>query len=274
MTGMKAGIFTILLFGVFILIIAGLFLVSFELIFRLGRKFMEKSNALEDEIIQRQEAQQQAETSLREKEMLLQEVHHRVKNNLQIVSSLLRLQSRQVDDPGMVAILNDSRSRIGAISLIHKTLYQPSNLSSVSFREYIIELALQLFDFYAVDPDRIALVTDMESISLNIETATPCGLIINELVTNSLKYAFPDNRKGTISVTLNRDEESGGYLLRVSDNGVGLPADLDIRQAESLGLRLVVSLAEQQLRGKIEAALDQGTTFKITFQEIGYTPRF
>ena len=270
---MKTSLFTILLFGVFIVIVGGLFLVSFEMIFRLGQKFMDKSNALEDEVVHRQQAQQQAETSLKEKEMLLQEIHHRVKNNLQIISSLLRLQSRQLNDTRMVEILNDSRGRIGAMSLIHKSLYNPSNLSSVSFHDYINELALQLFDFYAVDPEQITLITDLESISLNIETATPCGLIINELVTNSLKYAFPDNRKGVVSVTLKQHAQDGGYLLRISDNGVGLPASLDIRRTESLGLRLVANLTEQQLQGKLEISRDQGTTFDITFQEIGYTPR-
>ncbi|MBU0676004.1 MAG: sensor histidine kinase [Proteobacteria bacterium] len=270
---MKTSLFTVLLFGVFIIIITTIFLLSFELIFRLGQKLMEKSNALEDEIIQRQEAQNQAETSLKERELLLQEIHHRVKNNLQIISSLLRLQSHHLGDPKIEAILNDSRSRIGAMSLIHKTLYKPTNLASVSFHDYINELALQLFDFYAVDPNRITLATDLESISLNIETATPCGLIINELVTNALKYAFPENRKGLISVVLKRNDQGSGYLLRISDNGVGLPAGLDIRHIESLGLSLAVNLAEKQLQGQVDISRNQGTTFDITFQEIGYPQR-
>jgi len=272
---MKTSLFTVLLFGVFIVTIAGLFLLSFELIFRLGKKLMEKSNALEDEIVQRQEAQNQAETSLKDRELLLQEIHHRVKNNLQIISSLLRLQSRHLDDARSVEILNDSRSRIGAMALIHKTLYKPTNIASVSFHEYINELAAQLFDFYGVDPDRITLVTDLESISLNIETATPCGLIINELVTNSLKYAFPDKRKGLISVALKCNGPGKKCKLRISDNGIGLPVGLDIRQTESLGLSLVVNLTEKQLQGQVEMATvtDQGTTFDITFQEIGYPQR-
>lgn len=270
---MNTSLFTILFFGVFIVLIAVVFLFSFELIFRLGQMLMEKSTALEDEIVQRQEAQHQAETSLKEKELLLQEIHHRVKNNMQIVSSLLRLQSRRLDDAKTVEIINDSRSRIGAMSLIHKTLYRPTNLTSVSLHEYINELALQLFDFYAVDPDRITMVTDLDSISLNIETATPCGLIINELVTNSLKYAFPDGRQGAIFVTLKRDGQGSGYVLRVADNGIGLPAGLDIRRTDSLGLQLVVNLAEQQLQGQIEVAREQGSSFTITFQEIGYVRR-
>lgn len=270
---MKSSIFTVLFFGVFIVILAVAFLFFFELIFRLGQKLMEKSNALEEEIAQRQEAQSQVESSLREKELLLKEIHHRVKNNMQIVSSLLRMQARRLGDASIVAIINESRSRIGAIALVHKALYGPGNLSSVSLHEYVTELTTQLFDFYAVEEDRIKLVIDVESISLNIETATPCGLIINELVTNSFKYAFPDDRKGEISVSLKRTDQEGAYLLRVADNGVGLPPDLDIRRTDSLGLQLVVNLAEHQLQGKLEMAGDGGTVFAISFKETGYTQR-
>jgi two-component sensor histidine kinase len=270
---MKASLFIIFLFGIFIATVGTLFLLSFELLFRLGRKFMENSQALEVEIGERQKAQAHAETSLREKELLLQEIHHRVKNNMQIVASLLRLQSRRLNDAKTQEILNDSRSRIGAMSLIHETLYKPSNLTSVSLREYIKELGLNLFDFYGVDPDRITLVTDVVSISLNIETATPCGLIINELVTNSLKYAFPDDRQGVITITMKRNEDGSGYLLYIADNGIGLPEDLDIRRTDSLGLQLVVNLTESQLQGRIEVQRDQGTAFLIAFQEIRYPKR-
>jgi two-component system, sensor histidine kinase PdtaS len=270
---METGIFTILLFGVIIALIGAFFLVSFEMIFRLGQKLMEKSSAIEGEIVERQKAQAEAEVSLKEKELLLQEVHHRVKNNMQIVASLLRLQSRRIDDARTVAILNDSRSRISAMSLIHETLYKPSNLNSVGLREYIKELGRNLFDFYGVDPDRIALVTDVESISLNIETATPCGLIINELVTNSLKYAFPDERPGLITITMKRERDGEGYLLRVADDGIGLPEDLEIRRTNSLGLQLVVNLTENQLQGRLEVDRHHGTAFRIAFQEIGYPKR-
>lgn len=270
---MRTSIFTVLLFVVFIVILAAGFLFFFEMIFRLGRQLMEKSNNLEDEIVQRQKAQHQAESSLRERELLLKEIHHRVKNNMQIVSSLLRLQARRLDDPGILEIINDSRSRIGAIALVHKALYGPGNLSSVSLQEYIKELTSQLLDFYAEGQDRIALVTEVEPITLNIETATPCGLIINELVTNSFKYAFPGERKGEISVTLKRNDQGGGYLLRVADNGVGLPAGFDIRSSDTLGLQLVVNLAEQQLQGKLEVFGNGGTIFIIVFQETGYAQR-
>lgn len=270
---MKTSIFTVLIFVVFIIILAAGFLFFFEMIFRLGQQLMEKSNALEDEIVQRKEAQSQAETSLWEREVLLKEIHHRVKNNMQIVSSLLRLQARRLGDPGILEIINDSRSRIGAIALVHKALYRPDSLSSVSLHEYIGELTSQFVDFYAVEQERISLVTDVDSISLNIETVTPCGLIINELITNSFKYAFPGDRKGEISVTLKRNSQGDGYLLRVADNGVGLPAGFDIRRSDTLGLQLVVNLAEHQLQGQIEVHSNGGTAFTITFQETGYAQR-
>lgn len=266
-------LFVILLIGLFIAVIAALFLVFFELNLRLYRQLMEKGNALEIEIAERQKAQLQTEASLSERELLLSEIHHRVKNNMQIVSSLLRLQSRRSDDPRTRDILDDSRSRISAMALIHETLYKPSNLSSVSLRQYIKELALNLFDSYDVNPDRITLVTDVESISLNIETAIPCGLIINELMTNSLKHAFPDGRPGVIALSLKRNENDGGYLLQVADNGVGLPEELDIRRSRSLGLQLVVNLVENQLQGRLDVRRGNGVAFLVAFREIGYAKR-
>jgi two-component system, sensor histidine kinase PdtaS len=270
---MKTSLFVILLFGIFVIIIGAIFLCSFELLLRLGRNLMINSKALESEVSERHKAQSEAEISLKEKELLLKEIHHRVKNNMQIVASLLRLQARRLDDPRIIGILNDSRSRIGAMALIHESLYKPADLSSISLQDYIKELGRNLFDFYAIDPERIKLVTDVELITLNIETATPCGLIINELITNSLKYAFADDRTGEITIALKRSESGKGYLLLVADNGVGLPEGLDIRRTSSLGLQLVVNLTENQLQGKLEVQREHGTVFLIRFQEIGYIER-
>ncbi|HEX9078473.1 MAG TPA: sensor histidine kinase [Desulfuromonadaceae bacterium] len=266
-------LFILLLIGLPIAVIAGLFLLFFELNLRLGKQLIDKGNALEVEISERQKAQLEAETSLHERELLLREIHHRVKNNMQIVSSLLRIQSRRSDDQATQCILDDCRNRVSAMALIHETLYKPSNLNSVSLREYIEELIANLFDSYGVEPDRITLVNDVESIFLNIETATPCGLIINELVTNCLKYAFPDKRQGEITLSLKRNESDKGYLLRVADNGIGLPSDLDIRQARSLGLQLVVNLTENQLQGKVEVLRGDGVEFRVAFHEISYAKR-
>lgn len=270
---MAMSVFIIILILLFIALGFGVFLLFSELILRLGRNLMEKSHALEEEIVERHKAQVEAEKSLGEKELLLREIHHRVKNNMQIVSSLLRLQSRRQEDQATKDILDDSRSRISAMALIHESLYRPENLTGVSLRRYIQELALNLFSSYNIAPGRIVLVTDVEPISLNIETATPCGLIINELVTNSLKYAFPGERSGEVRISLKRLADGERYQLRVADNGVGLPPDLDIRQTKSLGLQLVVNLAENQLLGEVAVEAGPGTAFVVTFKEIGYEQR-
>ncbi len=263
----------ILLLVVFIVLIFGGILLSIEVAMRLGHRLLEKSHDLEHEIGERHRAQLRAETSLGEKELLLREIHHRVKNNMQIVSSLLRLQSRQQDDPVTKAILDDSRSRISAMALVHENLYQPDNLAKVSLRPYIQELAMNLFASYNIEPSRIVLITDVEPISINIETATPCGLIINELVTNSLKYAFPGDRLGEIRIDFKRLADGVSLQLRVADNGVGLPADLDVRRGKSLGLQLVVNLVENQLQGELLVERGQGVAFLVTFKEIGYEKR-
>lgn len=270
---MAMSIFIIILILLFIALVFGGFLLFSELILRLGRNLMEKSHVLEGEIVERQKAQVQAEKSLGEKELLLREIHHRVKNNMQIVSSLLRLQAKRQEDQTTKDILDDSRSRISAMSLIHESLYRPENLTGVYLRRYIQELALNLFASYDIEPGRIVFITDVEPISLNIETATPCGLIINELVTNSLKYAFPDGRQGEVGISLKRLGNGEKYQLRVADNGVGLPVGLDIRRTKSLGLQLVVNLAENQLSGEVTVEAGPGTAFVVTFQEIGYEKR-
>jgi two-component system, sensor histidine kinase PdtaS len=198
--------------------------------------------------------------------VLLKEIHHRVKNNMQIVCSIFRLQLSQIKDPRAATILRDSQSRISAMALIHKTLYQPKDQSSIYFEEYIQELASSIFDSYRVDPDRIGLKTDLESVAMDIDTVTPCGLILNELVTNSIKYAFPDERQGEIAISFRRDGD--GFVLAVSDNGVGLPANFDIHLANTLGMQLVVNLSEKQLGGRLEVESgSQGTTFRIYFRE-------
>ncbi|MGA9139582.1 MAG: histidine kinase N-terminal 7TM domain-containing protein [Methanocella sp.] len=199
--------------------------------------------------------------SLHEKEVLLKEVHHRVKNNLQIVSSILSLQSGSACSESQATLLRESQDRIRSMALVHEKLYRSRDLSRINFGEYVHSLIASLARSYIASP---AITTRIEvpDIYLDIDGAIPCGLIINELVSNSLKYAFRDGRAGEVCVSLSRRE--GIYTLVVSDDGAGLPPDLDFRNTASLGLQLVNTLVGQ-LEGTIELDSAGGTMFRITF---------
>ncbi len=215
------------------------------------------------DVTERMVNEERIKASLREKEALLKEIHHRVKNNLQVVSSLLGLQSRAVVDPETRKMFQESQNRIHSMALLHESLYQSHSLSEINFPEYIRQLAAHLFNSYGVAPDRIHLRTDLESLSLHLDAAVPCGLIINELVSNSLKYAFPDGRTGEVRIEL-RGHSDGTTRLLVADDGIGLTADIDWENTRSLGLRLVRTLA-QQLGAKIEVNSRAGTEVRLAF---------
>jgi len=202
--------------------------------------------------------------SLEEKVLLLREIHHRVKNNLQIIISLLNLQSRYIEDERTQQLIRESQNRIRAMALVHEKLYQSKDISKIDLDNYIRFLGNSLFQFYGMKGKGITFTTDMKDISLDINTAIPAGLIINELVSNSLKHAFPGGREGEISIAIKRENKSLSILFK--DNGVGIPQDFDWRNAKSLGLRLVVSLVEQ-LSGTIELDRTAGTAFNIVMQE-------
>jgi PAS domain S-box-containing protein len=202
-------------------------------------------------------------TRLREREMLLREVHHRVKNNLQLVSSLLSMQARSLSDAVTREALNDSRKRVQSIALIHDELYQAQDFSHVAFSEYIRRLCTLVVQATSPSVDRVNLKLDLHSVALGIDRAIPCGLILNELLINAMKHGFADGRSGAIHVEL-RERETNRIELTVADNGVGLPAGLDVRQAQTVGMQIVCTLAEQ-----LDAVLDVerrgGTTFKLGF---------
>ena len=212
------------------------------------------------------------ESSLQEKELLLREIHHRVKNNLQVISSLLSLQSRTSKDEQAIEMAKESQNRIKVMALIHEKLYRSKDFANVEFNDYIKNLANDLFASYRVSASRISLKLEIEDLSLGIDTAIPTGLIINELVTNCLKYAFSKDNDGEIRISL-RSLNDGQNELIVSDNGVGIPETLDIKNAESLGLRMITNLTERSLHGNVSINRNNGTEFKIIFKEKEYKDR-
>ena len=220
------------------------------------------------DITQRKIADESIRASLREKEVLLKEIHHRVKNNLQVVSSLLGLQSRTIEDVALRKMFQESQNRVHSMALIHESLYQSANLSEIDFPAYIDQLADYLFRSYGVDPNRVQLSASIDELRLTIDTAVPCGLIINELVSNSLKYAFPGGRNGRIRIEMH-EEEDHFIRLAVIDNGVGFPDGIGQASTKSLGLRLVRTLAAQ-LGATVEMSSAGGAQTTLTFQPGGH----
>ena len=226
-----------------------------------GQKFLQ---AVVRDITDRKRDEEQIKASLAEKEVLLKEIHHRVKNNLQVISSLLKLQSRYIQDDRVIEMLKESQNRVRSMALVHEQLYQSKDLSDIDFAEYIQNLSHNLFQAYEIHAEGIKLETNIAPCSLNIDTAVPCGLIINELVTNSLKYAFGEIQ-GKIKIDFNLDNNRV-CVLTVSDSGIGFPQDLDYRNSRTLGLRLVGSLVKQ-IRGTIKLLETTGTSFQIIFSK-------
>jgi PAS domain S-box-containing protein len=218
------------------------------------------------DITKHKQAEENLRISFKEKEILLREVHHRTKNNLQVILSLLDLQSLTISGKKMLGGIKDIQNRIRSISLVHEKLYQSKDLSNVNLKDYIQEVTNALLKSYEGSKHRISLILDIDNIFISLDTITTCGLIVNELVSNSLKYAFPDNRKGQIKIAL-RAKGGDEMELQISDNGIGLPEGLDFRNTKSLGLKLVQWLAEDQLEGKVRLKAEKGTDFLIKFKE-------
>ena len=223
------------------------------------------------DITERKRAEEAVRTSLAEKEVLLREVHHRVKNNMQIVASLLNLQSQSAPDPSVREIFKESRDRIRSMALVHERLYQSADLARIEFAEYLRKLTSHLVHSYGTGDGRIHLEVDAGNIQLDVNTAVPLGLIVNELVSNAIKHAFPNEARGKIAVGLER-LAGGKFRLVVSDDGVGFPEGLDFRNTESLGLQLVTMLADQ-LEGDLLLERDAGTKFVLTFGALKYKKR-
>lgn len=239
-----------------------------------------------EDITEQIHAEDDVDKLLEEKEVFLREIHHRVKNNLQRIISLLSLQSQYITDEKILDIYRENLNRVKSVAIIHEKLYQSEDLEKIDFGDYVKSLLLDLFGSYGIDKNLIRLNIDIKDILLNINTAVPCGLIINELVTNAIKHGFPairchesiiqlfaspDGMKSEINVKITKEDDF--YVMTVYDNGIGFPEDLNFQNTDSLGIWLVINLAGQ-LGGTVELEREKGTLFKITFKELEYNDKF
>ena len=215
------------------------------------------------DISERKQHARRLEALQRQKDVLLKEVYHRVKNNFMIISSLLHLQSNKINDESSRSLFRESRDRVQTMALIHQQLYQSSDLASVDFKSYLQLLIKNLYQSYGVTPEKIQLIQNLQEIPVGINKAIPCGLIINELLTNAFKYAFPKNRSGFVRI----DFQHGGsnnVRLSVSDNGVGLPNEIKVKKSHSLGLQIVTMLT-RQIQGRLSVKRKCGTCVTVIF---------
>jgi two-component sensor histidine kinase len=221
-----------------------------------------------EDITERKRIEERIKKDLKDKEVLLKEIHHRVKNNLQVISSLLNLQAQNLDDEKTLAIFKESKDRIRSMALVHENLYKSPDLGIIDFAEYVKSLANGLFRSYTADPNKIVLHLKIADVALSVDVAAPCGLIINELISNALKYAFPPSlkRKAKIEIALTIKKDNNIELV-VKDNGVGIPENVDMGTVDSLGLFLVNILVKDQLGGSLEIVREEGTAFHIRFKK-------
>ncbi len=220
---------------------------------------------LESKERMRREAEEFLKKSLAEKEVLLREVHHRVKNNMQIISSILRMQSRNIEDEKLKEVLQESQNRIHSMALIHENLYSNEGLEDIKFANYVRSLSGNIARSYASQQAIVKFDYQIDDAYLPMDVAIPCGLIINELISNSFKYAFKEKNHGIITISFKELDEKGKYQLIIGDDGMGISRDIDITKTKSLGMKIVHKLV-QQIDGEIENDFSIGTKFKITFK--------
>lgn len=223
------------------------------------------------DITERKKAEIQIKKSLNEKEVLLREIHHRVNNNMQIISSLLNLQSFHIKDENALNVFRESQNRVKSMAMIHEKLYQSKDIASIDFADYTSSLVSGIFSSYEIDTNHIKLKIDAQQILMGIDTAIPCGLIINELVTNSIKHAFVGRENGELDITLQRLSDDD-YQLIIKDDGIGFPENIDFENVDTVGLQLVNGLVDQ-IDGTMELDASEGTQFSITFKEVRYLDR-
>jgi two-component sensor histidine kinase len=223
------------------------------------------------DLTERKDLEDRLRKAVKEKESLLREVHHRVKNNLQVISSLLNLQAASIKDPQIVQLFRECQTRIASIALLHETLHRSNDLSCIRMSDYLRTLAGHVFRSYGVDPKAIVLDMLVEDLAFDIDTGMTCGMIVEELLSNALKHAYAVGKGGRIQIELQAQDE-GAYLLQVSDDGVGISKDGVRRNPGSLGLELVNLLVEK-LEGVVELQSGPGTAWRIAFQQLHYQER-
>jgi two-component sensor histidine kinase/HAMP domain-containing protein len=244
-------------------IINGNYYLNYDRAIRwIDRRFVHIQIALN--ITERKQAEDQIKTNLKEKEILLHEIHHRVKNNMQIIASLLKMQLNSKDKKDVDAILKENMGRVYSMAAIHESLHQSEKLSEIDFKPYLQKLTQMLSQTYSVDPGKISFQIDTPVLTLAIDKANPLGLVLNELISNSLKYAFPDDQKGSINIK-SRLLDADNIEIIVSDDGIGIPNGFDWKEGDSLGLKLVQNLVENQLGGSVGLDNTNGTKFTINF---------
>ncbi|RPI14204.1 MAG: response regulator [Ignavibacteriae bacterium] len=227
-----------------------------------------KQSMLQD-ITDQKIKQENADKLLFDKEIMFSEIHHRIKNNLQVISSLLNIQSSQITDKNAIQAIIESRSRVNSMILIHDKLYNSKNFSHINFEEYLKDLTSHLLHLYSLKDNKISFTINAKNIILNVDTAIPAGLIVNELISNSLKHAFNNHiSEGKIDINL-KQHENGEYFLRVTDNGIGLPENFDLTNGSSLGMK-IISILTKQIEGEMKINVDKGTEVFIKFNEFGY----
>lgn len=224
------------------------------------------------DVSDRKRAENDLKNALDEKTSLLQELYHRTKNNMQVIISLLDMQSASIEDPKLTGIVKDTQNRIRSMALVHDRLYQSRNLSRINLSAYIRDLVIWLEEDYH-DSERVDIVWSLEDVWTLIDTAIPCGLIIEELVSNALKHAFPNGRRGTLEIGVERISETGEVRLRVADDGVGVPKGVDIESRGKVGLQVVAALGRTQLEGDVSVATEAGVEWTIRFDDGRYTQR-
>ena len=218
------------------------------------------------DITERKEMEKKIKASLEEKEILLSEIHHRVGNSLQVIYGLLNIQTDFIKDQKSIDIFKGCQNKIMSMSLVHRMLYRSKDFAHIDFHDYISKLAQKLFESYNVSSDRVALRINVDDVRIGVNTAIPCGMIMNELISNSLIHAFPEGRKGEIYIEL-QSLNGNMYELVVGDDGIGLPADLDFRQSDTLGFKSIVSYEMNGTWGKFQLARSKGTEFRIKFKD-------